>query len=72
MKYTSIIKPPESKNLKSGRVVLEPGEDVGDHVTKEREEIIIILSGTATIILKENEKLIENVVKENETFYIPS
>ncbi len=66
MEYRKIIKPPQSKVLKSGRVILKPGEDVGEHVTEKKEELIIVLNGTATIL--KNEK--ETIVKENETFFI--
>ena len=58
MQYNSIIKPPQSRMLKSGRVILQPGEDVGIHTTDNREEIIIVLKGTATIILEGKESTI--------------
>lgn len=49
MKYESLIKPPISAMIKSGRVVLSSGESVGEHVTVQREELIIVLRGVATI-----------------------
>ena len=58
MKYTSLIKPPNSKMLKSGRVILESGEDVGSHITENKEEIIVVLKGTATIIIAGKEFII--------------
>jgi mannose-1-phosphate guanylyltransferase / mannose-6-phosphate isomerase len=66
MKYSSIIKPPQSKKLKSGRVILKSGEDVGWHVTEKREELIIILKGKAKIFNEQE----EIVLKEKQTFYI--
>ncbi|MFH1592223.1 MAG: cupin domain-containing protein [Candidatus Woesearchaeota archaeon] len=66
MKTESIINPPESKVLKSGRVVLLPGESVGKHITEKKEELIIVLRGTAT--LSENGKSIR--LKTGETHYI--
>jgi len=66
MKTESIIKPPESKALKAGRVVLSPGEEIGEHKTDKREELIIILRGTATLI-KEGEQI---QLKIGETHYI--
>ena len=45
----SLIKPPLSEKLKSGCVVLQPGQEVGEHVTENREEVLIILEGTATV-----------------------
>jgi len=50
MKTESLLRPPESKVLKSGRVVLSKGEEIGQHVTERREEIIVVLRGTATFI----------------------
>ncbi|MFC2143681.1 cupin domain-containing protein [Candidatus Aenigmatarchaeota archaeon] len=65
MKSAPIITPPASKNIKSGRVFLHPGEEIGEHVTKNREEIIIILKGTATIT--DGDK---NIVKAGETYFV--
>ncbi|MBI4706440.1 MAG: cupin domain-containing protein [Candidatus Omnitrophica bacterium] len=49
------------QGLRSGLVVLKPGELVGEHSTENKEEILIVLSGCGyfyygkkTIILKEN------------------
>ena len=50
MKTESLIKPPLSKVLKSGRVVLAPGEEIGEHVTDKREELIVVLRGEATFV----------------------
>lgn len=63
----SLIKPPESERINSGMVVLENGEEVGEHITHKREELIIILQGQATIILEGKETL----AKENSFIYIP-
>ncbi len=66
MEYNRIIKPPESRFLKSGRVTLGPGEEVGEHITEKREELIVILRGEA-IIVKEDKSY---KLKEKSTFYI--
>jgi len=66
MEYDSLLKPPESKCLKSGRVFLKPGEGVGEHKTENREEIIVVLKGIATVILGESSKKI----KAGDVFYI--
>lgn len=50
MKTESLLKPPTSKVLKSGRVVLKSGEDVEEHVTENKEEIIVVLKGRATVV----------------------
>ncbi|MCX6816045.1 MAG: cupin domain-containing protein [Candidatus Aenigmarchaeota archaeon] len=63
MKSDSLV---SSNHMKAGLVTLQPGEAVGEHVTENREEVLIVLSGTPTLI-KEN-KII--VLKEHETHYI--
>ena len=47
--HGSLIKPPLSQRIKSGYVILHPGESVGEHVTDQREEVIVILEGVATV-----------------------
>lgn len=37
--------PPETQSLRSGYVVLAPGEAVGEHTTGEGEEMLIPLAG---------------------------
>ncbi|MBU0953249.1 MAG: cupin domain-containing protein [Nanoarchaeota archaeon] len=49
MNSKSLFKPPTTKLLKAGRVTLAPGETVGEHVTDQREEVLVILKGTATV-----------------------
>ena len=63
----SLLKPPFSERLRSGSVTLAPGEEVGVHRTDGREEAIIVLRGTATVIC-EGEEL---TVKEKQLAYIP-
>jgi mannose-6-phosphate isomerase-like protein (cupin superfamily) len=41
----------QSKLLKSGSLILRPGEEIGEHITESREEAIIILKGLARIVL---------------------
>jgi mannose-6-phosphate isomerase-like protein (cupin superfamily) len=50
MKSDSIVKQPQSRLLKAGRVILNPGEEVGEHVTEQREEVIIIVKGIASLV----------------------
>lgn len=66
MKTRSLVKPPESKILKSSKVTLSPGKEIGEHTTNKREEFLIILKGTAT--LSKEDKVIE--LKQGETHYI--
>ncbi|MFA6384345.1 MAG: cupin domain-containing protein [Candidatus Omnitrophota bacterium] len=41
---------PETKGMKAGYVVLQPGDSVGAHSTGAREEAIIILEGTLQVL----------------------
>jgi mannose-6-phosphate isomerase-like protein (cupin superfamily) len=66
MEKTPIIEPPRSRLLRGGRVLLLPREDVGEHVTEGREELIVVLRGRAAL-LKED-KVIE--LKEGEAHFI--
>jgi len=44
--YTRLLGgPPQSVSMRSGKVILQPGETVGLHSTNEKEEFIIILDG---------------------------
>jgi quercetin dioxygenase-like cupin family protein len=42
---------PETRGMKSGYVILQPGESVGAHSTGSKEEAIIILEGELQVIL---------------------
>jgi len=66
MKTESLTNPKETKNLKAGRVVLAPGEEVGEHVTESREELLVVLNGTATLFKEEQ----SFELKEGETHFI--
>lgn len=63
----SIIKPPSSEKIKAGLVVLNPGEEVGEHKTVNCEEIIVVIEGVATAIVKGESRKIEQL----NTTYIP-
>ena len=66
METRSLVRPPESRMLKSGRVSLAPGEEVGEHVTDKKEEIVIVLKGTGTLV-KEGQ---ETTLKAGEAHFI--
>ncbi len=66
MKTDKIIEPPASRILKSSKVILLPNEEVGEHVTDKKEEIIIVLKGNATLI--EEGKAI--ILKKGDAHYI--
>jgi mannose-6-phosphate isomerase-like protein (cupin superfamily) len=60
--------PPESVTMRSGWVVLQPTSSVGLHSTENYEELIIILEGQATIMVKDRTSV---VVESGNAFYCP-
>ena len=65
MRFESIIKPPESNIIKSGRIILRPSEQIGKRSCDER--MIVVLRGIATISLPSS----SHIVNPGETFFIP-
>jgi quercetin dioxygenase-like cupin family protein len=59
----SIVK---NERMRAGKITLAPGEDVGEHVTDKREELIVVLKGVATIV--EEALIIEK--KAGETHHV--
>lgn len=45
------ISPPDAKSLSSSCVSLAPGQRVGEHTTGEREELVFVLEGEATLLI---------------------
>ena len=43
--------PPQTGGMRSGRVVLKPGEDMHRHSTKGNEELLVFLQGKARLLL---------------------
>ena len=67
--YTRLLGgPPQSVSMRSGKVVLQPGETVGEHSTKENEELIIILDGEGQFLYGDNHSLALN---SNSVLYCP-
>ena len=56
------------KGLRSGLVTLKPQESVGEHKTDKKEEVIVILKGSATIYYGKNKKI---KAPRNTFAYIP-
>lgn len=50
---SSWLKPPVSANIKSGYVFLHKGEEVGEHITESREEVLYIVEGEAKVTVGE-------------------
>ncbi|MFC1721776.1 cupin domain-containing protein [Patescibacteria group bacterium] len=40
----------KTQRMKSGYVILSPEEEIGEHITEQREELIIFLEGKAKVI----------------------
>lgn len=47
----------KTKGLKAGLVTLKSKESIGEHKTESKEEIIIIIKGSATVYFGKNNKL---------------
>ena len=45
----TLISTSDSSQLRSGHVVLEQGSEVGEHSTRDGEEIIVLMEGTAEV-----------------------
>jgi len=60
--------PPETVTMRSGLVILEPGQTVGKHSTGTHEEMLVILEGQGTMLFKDGAKL---EVDTNHILYCP-
>ncbi len=58
-KYTRLFsaKDGTALSLRSGCVVLAKGDEIGEHSTKEREEVLIVLEGKGELILGKGKKI---------------
>ena len=56
------------KGLRSGLVTLKPQESVGEHKTEKKEEVIVILKGSAVISYGKDKKI---KAIQNTFVYIP-
>jgi len=63
----SLIGLNDSRLMRGGFVVLKTGEEVGKHTTKHKEEVIVILEGTAKLVCENEEK----IVRERCLVHIP-
>jgi mannose-6-phosphate isomerase-like protein (cupin superfamily) len=46
---------PQTCGMRSGRVCLPPGQACGQHSTKDREELLVFLSGRGELMIGEGE-----------------
>ena len=57
-----------SIGIKCGHVILKPGENVGEHTTAEREELVIILKGSGEATIDRQDIL---KIENNTVLYVP-
>lgn len=58
--------PSAGKSLKASRITLGPGEEVGEHVTEGREEIIIVLRGIGSLVREGK----ETPIRDGDVHYV--
>ena len=59
---------PQTYGMRSGRVYLSPGQACGLHSTKDREELLVFLSGKGELIIGQNNRF---QVGKGKVSYIP-
>jgi mannose-6-phosphate isomerase-like protein (cupin superfamily) len=47
---------PQTCGMRSGKVYLAPGKSCGLHSTKDREELLVFLSGSGELLIGENDR----------------
>jgi len=47
---------PGTCGMRSGKVYLGPGQACGQHSTKDREELLVLLSGSGEVLIGENQR----------------
>jgi mannose-6-phosphate isomerase-like protein (cupin superfamily) len=47
---------PQTCGMRSGKVYLAPGKACGQHSTKDREELLVFLSGSGELLIGENDR----------------
>ncbi len=59
---------PGTCGMRSGKVYLAPGKACGQHSTKGREELLVLLSGSGEVLIGENETF---QIGQGKVCYIP-
>ena len=59
---------PQTCGMRSGRVYLAPGQACGRHSTKDREELLVFLSGQGELIIDEKDSF---QIGRGKVSYIP-
>ena len=60
--------PPDSYEMRSGLVVLPPGDSIGQHSTRMNEEVLVVLEGSGEMVFGDGSKL---PVRANSAVYCP-
>jgi quercetin dioxygenase-like cupin family protein len=58
-KPETVVSSSQSSQLHSGYVVLEPGKEVGEHSTRDGEELIMVFEGKGEIVSERGNEKIE-------------
>jgi mannose-6-phosphate isomerase-like protein (cupin superfamily) len=59
---------PQTRGMRSGRVYLASGQACGQHSTKDREELLVFLSGRGELMIAETDSF---QVGQGQVAYIP-
>jgi mannose-6-phosphate isomerase-like protein (cupin superfamily) len=59
---------PQTCGMRAGRVYLKPGQSCGQHSTKDREELLVFLSGQGQLLIEQTESFRVGIGK---VCYIP-
>ena len=52
-RFTPVLKAGSAQTMKAGLIRLNPGEEIGEHTTETREELIIILEGEGEVFTEQ-------------------
>ena len=63
-----LVEKPQTCGMRSGRVYLAPGKSCGRHSTKDREELLVFLSGRGELLIGEDDRY---QVGQGKVTYIP-
>ncbi len=66
--YFKILGESQTRTMRSGMVTLKPGENVGEHSTKDYEEMLVILNGKGEAEVNNKEKF---NIEKGQIVYIP-
>jgi mannose-6-phosphate isomerase-like protein (cupin superfamily) len=58
----------QTSGMRAGRVYLQPGQNCGEHSTKDHEELLVFLSGQGQLLIEQTKRLPVGVGK---VCYIP-